>query len=171
MSIIITKGNECYQCGNFPCRCTSNWSNECYQCGNFPILPKPDTTRPDEPEDRNHDPQSIQITIRTLTSKTIKLEVKSNDSIENVKEQIFDVTNMSVDKQCLIFGGKQMVDYLKISDYNIYESTTLYLVFRLRGAFDPSRYPTVKTTPSTAYGGSGKSLGIAKGREGRRNIG
>jgi len=74
----------------------------------------------------------MQITIKTLTGKSVYLDVEPSHTIAEVKSKIQESEGIPAEHQRLIFSGKQLDDDKTLSDYGVEHQNTLHLVLRLR---------------------------------------
>jgi ubiquitin len=78
----------------------------------------------------------MQVFVKTLTGKTISVDVEPDESVESLKSKIQQKEGVPIDQQRLIFDGKQLDALKSLSDYDIDDDSTLHLVLRLRGGLN-----------------------------------
>eukprot|EP00315_Gephyrocapsa_oceanica_P009102 CAMPEP_0185304022 /NCGR_PEP_ID=MMETSP1363-20130426/14470_1 /TAXON_ID=38817 /ORGANISM="Gephyrocapsa oceanica, Strain RCC1303" /LENGTH=148 /DNA_ID=CAMNT_0027901189 /DNA_START=62 /DNA_END=507 /DNA_ORIENTATION=+ len=83
----------------------------------------------------------MNIKVKTLTGKEIEIDIETDDTISRIKERVEEKEGIPPPQQRLIFGGKQMADEKKASEYNIEGGSVLHLVLALRGGAGPLSGP------------------------------
>lgn len=83
--------------------------------------------------------QCKQIFVKTLTGKTIVLEINSETTIEEIKNKIEDREGVPAEEQRLIYAERQLENCHQAADYDIKKDSTLHLVMNLcGGVIEPS---------------------------------
>lgn len=69
----------------------------------------------------------MQLFVKTLTQRTITVEVDRGATIDDLKEAIFDKDGVPTAHQRLLFAGKQLEDGRTLLDYRIANESTIQL--------------------------------------------
>merc|ERR1712154_520064 len=83
----------------------------------------------DNEDDKKEQENWFEIYVKTLTGKTMSLNVTQNTSIKNIKQQIEEKEGIAQKQQKLVFAGKSLDnDSAKIGVYNIKKHSIISLV-------------------------------------------
>ncbi len=82
------------------------------------------------------DVSAMQIKIKDISSNELLLEVESSDTIEALKQKIYDKNNVLPEKQKLFFNGIELIDGRTLADYNIQSNNTIDLDYIIKVIFD-----------------------------------
>lgn len=71
---------------------------------------------------------AMQVFVKTQTGKHITIEVEPTDPVETVRVKIQEKEGIPVERQILLFAGKELDDGNTLQDYSIQKDSTLHLV-------------------------------------------
>jgi Ubiquitin family len=65
---------------------------------------------------------------KTLTGRTITLNVKPSETVYDIKSKIEDKEGIPINQQRLIFSEQYLEDHHTLEDYNIVKESTIHLL-------------------------------------------
>ena len=83
--------------------------------------------------DSNIPTRVIEITVKTMTGKTIVIPMMNTETIGELKNTIQHMEGTPINKQRITFAGQWLEDSATFSEYNITNGSTLHLVLRAKG--------------------------------------
>merc|ERR1712217_306719 len=86
---------------------------------------------------------AMQFFVKTLTGKTITIDVEADATISSVKEQICLNEEIAYNEQKLIMGGKVLEDGNTVAEYDVTEGSTIDLVVVMRGGAATQMDPAI----------------------------
>ena len=81
--------------------------------------------------------ETVQVFVRTLTGKTVTLDICLTEDGFRVKLKIENKVGLPVEQQSLLFHGKQLDDVRPVSFYGIGNESMLHVLVRSRGGAPP----------------------------------
>ena len=81
-----------------------------------------------------------QLFVKMLDGKTITLdEIADTNTVEVVKFFIWEKTSIPIEKQRLIFAGKQLENGRTLREYGVISESTFHMVLRITGCWIKTR--------------------------------
>jgi ubiquitin-like protein Nedd8 len=77
--------------------------------------------------------EPFEITAKTLTGRILKCQVRPNDTVLDIKKEIYKQDDLPFEQQRIVFNGKNISDEQTVFDCGIYAGACLHLILRLRG--------------------------------------
>eukprot|EP00972_Heterocapsa_arctica_P048073 7089657-Heterocapsa_arctica.AAC.1 len=89
------------------------------------------------------DDGNMKIFVKTsVGKKTFTMDVNKDDTVENLKDKIYELTQCPTSEQRLIFDDKEMENDDTLSNHNIQAESMVYLTVRARGGGGAKPGPT-----------------------------
>ncbi|KAF5950673.1 hypothetical protein HYC85_012666 [Camellia sinensis] len=70
----------------------------------------------------------FQIFVKDCNGKSLILNVRKQDTVKDVKDNIFEQLGVSVDAYFVLFGGKILEDDRGLASYSIKKHSTLHMI-------------------------------------------
>ncbi|KAA6383490.1 MAG: putative Polyubiquitin [Streblomastix strix] len=86
---------------------------------------------------RQQRPNDFQIFVKTATGKMIDLQVINIDTIESIKQQVYERCNFPPELQRIVFAEQVLEDVKTVQDYNIQNLAVLDVIFIPWERIDP----------------------------------
>jgi ubiquitin C len=75
----------------------------------------------------------MHVYVKTLSGTTLAMDIRSKNTVMQLKQKIYDMAGIPPDQVRLIFAGKQLEDGRTLAHYNLQHESILFLVLRLSG--------------------------------------
>jgi ubiquitin len=70
----------------------------------------------------------MKLFVKNLDKKTIVIEIEGSDTIEILKQKIYEKEGIAPENQRLIFAGKELNNNRTLAEYNIEKESTVHLI-------------------------------------------
>lgn len=75
---------------------------------------------------------AMQVFVKKIDGNNISIEVESSDTIEAVKQKIFQKdSSIPIERLKLIFDGKTLEDGRTLADYDVQKESTIHLIYTI----------------------------------------
>ena len=115
------------------CHVDGGHRTRCY-CNSFDVQPHHNRTiKSNSQLQRVAIQMSQTFFVKNLQGKSVQVQLDAGLTVRQVKDQLAAEQNVSPDQIRLVFGGKELQDSNKVSDYNVGPGSNVNMVLRLQG--------------------------------------